>query len=204
MKTLQDMLLVGGDLSFKYANQINAFGSNHNNGDMTNVRLFSLPHNTPSNSSNSTIKIHNKNRSICSSGGSEGEDDDLEMDMIIDDNGSDGEGIIDSVVCTKTALKEKVKLSFSVDSILSGEVERRAAIKRRADNDHMQEFSSLSKSPRIDDGMDADAIINANSPIVRPMPMRYLQSTPSATCKYRLLIPLYVKCLWFKMTVSLS
>lgn len=199
MKTLQDMLLVGGDLSFKYANQINGY-NNHsrNNGDMTNARLFStLPHNstTSNGTTTTTIKINNKNRSISSSGGSEGDDDDLDMDMMIDDHGSDGEGIIDSVVCTETTLKDKVKLNFSVDSILSGEVERRAANKRRAGNDQMQEFHTLSKSPRMDDGMDVDAMLNANSPIVRPLPMRYLQSPPSVTGKFEfflLSIHLYV------------
>lgn len=197
MKTLQDMLLVGGDLSFKYANQINGY-NNHsrNNGDMTNARLFStLPHNSTSNGI-TTIKINSKNRSISSSGGSEGEDDDLDMDMMIDDHGSDGEGLIDSVVCTETTLKDKVKLNFSVDSILSGEVERRAANKRRAGNEQTQEFHTLSKSPRMDDGMDVDALLNANSPIVRPLPMRYLHSPTSATGKFefffKFLIHLYV------------
>lgn len=161
----QDLLIVGCDRSFKYAN-VNGNGIN---GDLTKLMVFGGGH----------------NRSISSSGGSEPEDDELDMDeeneLIIDTARIDAAATEPEVAFT---MKNTVKLSFSVESILSDEFDRRAA-RRPFVNERIGGMVEeiCRQSPGIDACTDEylrAQMLNWSQSIVRPMPVRYLHTQTAA------------------------
>lgn len=167
MHSPQDHLINDhSDLTYRYENK----NSNElNRNAITNIRLLSVQ-------SNNVLE-----QSINSSGGSDADDDDIDM---YEDNctlsDTDGSSINNCV-----PIKEKVKLNFSVDSILSGEIERTAA-KNRVIN--MNSLSIQRKLPQIDENKDNGFGMDAS--VVKPMPMRFQQTTIGASVpgKYKLLL----------------
>lgn len=188
MSSLQDLLLVGqqSDLSRRYVNN-----SVERMAGSCLTRLFGTTSTemvAPASMVAHKASVNGNHRSISSSGGSESEDDDLDMrseDIVtLSDDERTSESVERTTNCSM--IKNEVKLSFSVENILSGEVERRAERKRRMVNQmNLQYFQSTAKFPRLDESNDELSRMNSaahatdiSSPIYRPMPMRYLQTTP--------------------------
>lgn len=183
MTALQDLMLVGqqSDLSFAFTNT--------SAGRVAGSRLSRLFGTAASMVAHKT-NANGHHRSISSGGGSEGDDDDDDLDMRSEDNvaSSDGETAAESSSTTDCPMLEnKVKLSFSVESILNGEVERRAERKRRiADQIQRPAPGKPAKNLRLDSKSDmkcmmrsAAEVIDMSLPVYRPLPVRYHQSATS-------------------------
>lgn len=181
MSTLQDLLRVGQqhDLSHKY---VNNGGERLAGSHLT--RLFASPPSATETVPALAAHMTNTNgnhRSISSEGGSEVDDDDC--DSRSDDNValSDGEGTQHQIIEKTSMLPDKVKLNFSVDSILSGEIERRNERKRHiVDEKFWPAYTAPPKCVRLNGNAmySAAEAIELNSPVYRPMPLRFLETKP--------------------------
>lgn len=156
------MLSDHGDLSYRYGNPY--AGENKKRGEQGG-------------NTNERLRIVSQNRSISSSGGSEADDDDMDStdDIVIL---SESEEMSDSVsrkLPPGISLTNKVKLSFSMDSILSGEIEQMAEKKRLA-NERLQSISQHNIG-QFDFNAHTGLHSFADSSIIRPMPVRYSHNT---------------------------
>lgn len=182
MSTLQDLLLVGqqNDLSFKYANNGSRLTRLFGAAAAAAAAVAMVQQHTPA--ASATV-IDGGHRTISQIGGSEGEDDDLDMRSEEEHEHitlSDVENVTEQTV---TPLPKKVKLSFSVESILSDEIGRNNVDPRkRPASARMPARWSNANSPTTTDDEkivvhSAAEAIDMSLPVYRPLPLRYVKTS---------------------------